>query len=85
MGFIPLLEVSDEDTSLGDSLTDSNYSAGCVAHTETVLAQPSLCKVKPFPGFTSNAAPILDYSWSFLMSKIRHSSPGWLIGWCLAV
>lgn len=43
------------------------------------------CQVKPFPQFASNTASILDHSWSFLTSKIRRSSPGWLIGWCLAM
>lgn len=59
VGFSPLLEVSDEDTSLGDPITDTSYSTGCVAPTEKVSAQFSRCKVKPFPAFILNAASIL--------------------------
>lgn len=58
MGFAPLPGVSNTDTSLGDSV--ASYSTGCVAHTEKVLTQPSLYKVKPFPHLTLNAASTLS-------------------------
>lgn len=60
----------------------ASYPSARVAHTEKASAQPLLCKGKPFPEPISNTASTFDHSWSFLLSETRHTSPGWLAGWC---